>query len=919
MPALFSHHRHILHPLQIVSLLLLIIFSVEIFIMLLFPFILPSCTPDYLRGLIDALLLTLLSGPFIWWLIAQPLRNAALLEFTRTKVALEHIVDAVISFDAQGLVESLNPAAERMFGYLPNEMIGQPINRIIPEISFPMISGLTEVGPSTLKSDERLETIGYRKDQSSFSLEFSISKQDLEGSTLFIAIIHNISERKRLEHVMAEQKIFAESLIQNSAVPCFVLNPAHQVIIWNRACEELTGIPAVDVLGSDSPWKAFYNHRRPVLADIILTEDTASIPQFFSNFEKSNFIPEGVKAEGWYPSINGTERYITFSAAPIRNGNGELVAAIETLEDITERKRYEEQLEYQANHDGLTNLPNRNLLTDRIQQAILMSRRSHNEVAVFFVDLDNFKFINDSLGHDIGDRLLKIVAERISSCVRSGDTVARQGGDEFVILISNQSAASHAVMIADKVLKLIAQPFHVDEHELVITCSIGISVYPRDGEDVLTLIKNADVAMYRAKEQGRNTFQFFTGEMNARSFERMTMEKHLRRALERDEFIVYYQPKVSLQTGRITSMEALIRWQHPEMGMVSPVSFIPLAEETGLIESIGEWVLRTACSQNKSWQAKGFSPLTVAVNLSGRQLWQQNVTGLIDQILLETGLDPCYLELEITESMVMQDIERVTGILRTLKSMGVSLAMDDFGTGYSSLSYLTRFPFDKLKIDQSFVRDITSNPDNAAIATTVIAMAHSLHLKVIAEGVETKGQLNYLRLHGCDEIQGYYFSQPVAAVAFEKLLQEDRQLERLPDNHFITKKTILLVDDEIEVALALQRLFLLEEYEVLIASSAAEGFELLASNQVSVVVSDQAMPIMTGVEFLSRVKELYPNTVRIILTAHADLNTVTDAINRGAIYKFLHKPWNNEIIRNTVAEAFKHHALLTSKKDSNIP
>jgi len=904
-------YQRVPQPLQIAALLLAIISWAEILIMFLLPFILPPDAPHFIQSLTDGLLLTLISAPFIWWLIARPLRNAALSEFNRTKAALEHIVDAVVNFDNQGNVESLNPAAEKMFGYLSDEIIGQPIGRIIPQISDEAF-GLTA---TYMEAGVRHETVGYHKDQTLFPLELSISRQDTGDRLTFIAIIHNIAERRRLENVMFEQKEFAESLVQNSAVPSFVLNPTHQVIIWNRACEELTGIRAEAMLGRDEAWKAFYDHKRPVLADSIIDGDTAQAAQYFSNFAKSNFIPEGVQAEGWYQNLNGKERYIMFNAAPIRNSKGKLLAAIETLEDISERKRYEEQLEYQANHDDLTSLPNRNLLTDRIQQALLMSRRNHNEVALFFVDLDNFKFINDSLGHDVGDKLLKIAAERLAGCVRSGDTVARQGGDEFVIVISDQSVSDHATMIAKKILKSIAQPFCIDEHELVITCSIGISVSPRDGEDVQTLVKNADMAMYRSKAQGRNTFQFFTGEMNARSFERMTMEKHLRRALEHDEFHVYYQPKVSLDTGRITSMEALIRWQHPEMGMVSPTTFIPLAEETGLIESIGEWVLRTACMQNKAWQDAGFAPLTVAVNLSGRQLWQQNVTGLIDQILLETNLNPRYLELEITESMVMQDAERVTTILKALKNMGISLAMDDFGTGYSSLGYLTRFPFDKLKIDQSFVRDITSNPDNAAIATTVIAMAHSLHLKVIAEGVETEGQLNYLRLHGCDEIQGYYFSRPVTAVAFEQLLREDCQLQLAPDNSHGQKKTILLVDDEKDVALALQRLLLLEEYEVLIGGSAAEGFELLANNQVSIIVADQSMPIMTGTEFLSRVKELYPDTVRIILTAHADLNTATDAINRGSIYKFLSKPWNDDVILNTIDEAFRYHASLKSREE----
>ena len=562
---------------------------------------------------------------------------------------------------------------------------------------------------------------------------------------------------------------------------------------------------------------------------------------------------------------------------------------------------------HQATHDGLTNLPNRNLLADRMRQALLMSQRNRQQVAVFFVDLDNFKNINDSFGHDVGDLLLKIVAERLSGCVRAGDTVARQGGDEFVIIIANQKAADYAAQIVGKLQEAISQPCRIKKHEFVITCSIGIAIFPKDGEDVQTLFKNADVAMYRAKEQGRNTFQFYTGEMNASSLARMTMENHLRRALERDELSLYYQPKVNLSTGRITGMEALLRWHNPEMGMISPASFIPLAEETGLIVPIGEWVLRTACSQNKAWQDAGLPPLTVAVNLSPRQFRQENLLGIIRQVLLEAGLDPQYLELEITESMVMQEVDRVMTILQALKGMGIYLAMDDFGTGFSSLSYLKRFPFDKLKVDQSFVREITSDPDSAAIATTVIAMAHSLHLKVIAEGVETEGQLNYLRLHDCDEMQGFYFSRPLPATEFEQLLREGRHLPFSDDTQGRADKTLLVVDDDIEVSEALSEILVLEGYKVFIAATAKEGFELLANNRIAVVISDQRMPGMTGTEFLRKVMELYPGTVRILLSGHGDLNLVADAINNSSIFKYVGKPWSDEFIKVTIDEAFRYH------------
>jgi diguanylate cyclase (GGDEF)-like protein len=606
----------------------------------------------------------------------------------------------------------------------------------------------------------------------------------------------------------------------------------------------------------------------------------------------------------WARRKDGSELPVEISLSPLETPEGIIVSAV--VRDITERKRYEERLEYQATHDGLTDLPNRNLLADRLYQALLNAHRYRRQVAVLFVDLDHFKFINDSLGHDMGDRLLKIVAERLTHCVRSNDTVARQGGDDFVIVLSGLEKAEDATMIAQKIQEAISGPINIDEHELEISCSIGISISPKDGEDGQALLKNADVAMYRAKERGRNNFQFFTAELNERAVERMTMEKHLRRALDRDEFLLHYQPQVDLTTGRIVGMEALLRWQSPELGLVSPGRFIPLAEETGLIVSIGEWALKTACARNRAWQDAGLPPLPMAANLSARQFQNVDLVGTVARILRETGLDPCFLELEITESLVMQDVESASALLGELKGLGAQLSMDDFGTGYSSLSLLKRFPFDKLKIDISFVREITTDPDSAAIARTIIAMAHNLNLRVIAEGVETEGQLAYLRAHGCDEMQGFYFSRPVPAGDFEALLRENRRLPFPEGSDSASERTLLVVDDEPQVVAVFERLLGKEGYRILSAGGAEEGFELLALNRVGVVVCDQRMPGMDGIEFLRRVRELYPETIRIALSGYADMETVTDAVNRDAIYKFFTKPWEDDFVRESIRDAFRH-------------
>lgn len=427
-----------------------------------------------------------------------------------------------------------------------------------------------------------------------------------------------------------------------------------------------------------------------------------------------------------------------------------------------ERKRYQEELERQANYDGLTGLPNRHLFHDRLKQAVF-AQRSAKSIAVVFIDLDHFKVINDSLGHNFGDEVLRHVGERLTAAVRDGDTVARLGGDEFVLILSDQTREEVIFRTMRRLIGKVGEPMIVGDRELNITCSAGISLYPQDGPDVQTLLKNADAAMYRAKSVGRNTFQFFTAEMNELANERLSMEQALRRAIERDELLLHYQPRLNLLTGEVDGVEALVRWMHPVRGLTYPDRFISLAEETGLIVPIGEWVLRTACEQGRDWRRAGFRPV-ISVNLSARQLWGGGLVRLVGDVIAETGMSE-QLELELTESMVMHDAENVIVTMQGLKSLGVRLSVDDFGTGYSSLSYLKRLPLTALKIDGSFVRDISSGaPDEGLIAKAIISLAHSLHLRVIAEGVETEEQRAFLKAHACDEIQGYLVSRPVAAV-----------------------------------------------------------------------------------------------------------------------------------------------------------
>ncbi|HTY49623.1 MAG TPA: EAL domain-containing protein, partial [Steroidobacteraceae bacterium] len=426
--------------------------------------------------------------------------------------------------------------------------------------------------------------------------------------------------------------------------------------------------------------------------------------------------------------------------------------------------------EQQANYDALTGLANRSLLQDRLSQAILTAATFNTRLAVAFIDLDRFKYINDSLGHHVGDVLLRTMAERFRACVAERDTVARLGGDEFVLLLNSQESADQVRLVLERMLAQVSEPWTTEHGEFQVTCSIGVALYPEDGTDAQTLLKHADSAMYRAKDSGRNNFQFFTPELNALMTERLEMETKLRRALERNQFCLHYQPRIDLATGRVVGAEALIRWNIPGEGLVLPGRFISLAEDTGLISPIGTWVLQEACAQNRAWQDAGLPPTVVSVNVSARQFRTANFVRIVADTLAATGLAPGYLEIELTES-VMHDAPQLVAMLGELKKLGVHIAIDDFGTGYSSLNSLKRFPVDRLKIDRSFVEHIATDSDDAAIVRTIIALGHNLGLKVLAEGVETIEQLGFLRRHGCEEVQGFYFNRPMSAEQFPEVLR----------------------------------------------------------------------------------------------------------------------------------------------------
>jgi diguanylate cyclase (GGDEF)-like protein/PAS domain S-box-containing protein len=467
----------------------------------------------------------------------------------------------------------------------------------------------------------------------------------------------------------------------------------------------------------------------------------------------------------------GEEVPIEASISPMFDQNGSPTGSVIVFRDVTAARAMAEKMTHSFEHDALTGLPNRLLLNDRIEQAIAMAPRHDRQVAVLFLDLDGFKHINDSLGHSTGDKLLQSIAKRLVGCVRNSDTVSRQGGDEFVVLLTDAGQWEDAVIVAERMLKAVAQAHLIDNHDLHVTTSIGVSIYPDDGEDAETLIRNADTAMYQAKADGRHSYKFFKPAMNVRAVERQSIEASLREALKNDEFVLHYQPKIDLETGLITGAEALIRWTHPTRGDLSPAQFVPIAEDSGLIRQIGTWVLREACRQARSWVDEGLPPMTMAVNVSASELSDETYVQRLFATLSETGMEPEFLELELTESVLMKHAHSAAIILQALRRTGVQVALDDFGTGYSSLSYLRDFPIDSVKIDRSFVNEVTSVQEDTSIVKAVISMAQSLGLRVVAEGVENLDQLHFLRAHSCDEAQGFLFSRAVPPDEFATLLR----------------------------------------------------------------------------------------------------------------------------------------------------
>jgi diguanylate cyclase (GGDEF)-like protein/PAS domain S-box-containing protein len=584
-------------------------------------------------------------------------------------------------------------------------------------------------------------------------------KGQIDSRGLLRALRYAI-ERKIMEEALFVEKERAQVTLNSIGDAVVCSNVSGNITFLNLVAERMTGWSWQEAAGR--PMSEVFQ-----ILDAVSRETTPNPMDAAMGQDRTVHIPSNCVLL----RRDGFETPIEDSVAPIHDRDGKATGAVIVFRDVSTARAMAAQMTHSAQHDFLTGLPNRMLLNDRVSQAIVLAPRHSKKVAVLFLDLDGFKHINDSLGHPIGDKLLQSIAKRLVSCVRSSDTVSRQGGDEFVVLLSEMEQSEDAAISALRILQAVAEVHTIDHHDLHVTTSIGLSVFPDDGKDAETLVKNADTAMYQAKENGRHSYQFFRPAMTVRAVERQSIEENLRRALERQEFTLHYQPKIRLRTGEITGAEALLRWSHPVRGPVSPTQFIPVAEDCGLILPIGQWVLREACKQARAWVDLGLPLGTMAVNISSMEFRDDNFLESVFAILSETGLDPRSLELELTESVLMKRAESAASVLKTLRARGVQIAVDDFGTGYSSLSYLRKFPIDALKIDQSFVRQITSAPDDATIVTAVISMGRSMKLRVVAEGVETREELAFLQNHQCDEAQGFYFSRPVLPQQFAILLK----------------------------------------------------------------------------------------------------------------------------------------------------
>lgn len=667
---------------------------------------------------------------------------------------LASIGDAVISFDADGKIRYINAMAEAITGWKANEAIKHSLSEVVVLMNSRSESDEPIDPMNLIDSDMLFSLPGGYQIQSKFGVSIPISMNIIpvknnEQSSVHESGIMIFSDKR--EHLINERQVqMAEKIFDNSIEGIILTDNELRIQQINKTFSEVTGYQLNDVIGKQPSILQSGQHDRNFYKDMWATLRRSGMwqGQIFNKRKTGEVYPE------W------------LSIYVIKNKNGDVINYIGLFSDLTEKRMTEEHIHQLAHYDALTGLPNRLLFMERLKQVILMARRKAIKIALLFLDLDGFKKINDSLGHDAGDMLLQEVSIRLKKYMRESDMVCRLGGDEFTIIIEGYSQIGDIVIVVNKILKELAKPVHIGERMVYVTASIGISLYPDDGDDIQNLVKNADTAMYAAKERGKNCYDFYDYEMNRKTLERLTLEGCIHRAYEQNQFMVYYQPKIDLRDGSVCGAEALIRWNHDRAGFVPPSQFIPLAEETGMILPIGEWVIRTVCSDMRRWREEGLEDIPISINLSAVQFRDPNLIKVIDTIIRQEEIEPQFIDLEITESMLMGNVENSISMMHQLKEIGVTLSIDDFGTGYSSLKYLKQFPINTLKIDKSFIDELPGNHSDEAIVKTIIDLAHNLDMDIIAEGIEKPEQARFLLVHGCRKAQGFYYSKAIEAKSF---------------------------------------------------------------------------------------------------------------------------------------------------------
>ncbi|WP_075880353.1 EAL domain-containing protein [Vreelandella massiliensis] len=794
--------------------------------------------------------------------------------------------DLFCCVDLDGCFKQVNPAFLTLLEYREDTVLGHSYAQVVCEEDQPLVADmLARLAQGEVVDVFELQVVSASKRR--YWVEVNAS---LGADRVIYVVARQITERKAVEGQLRLLKRGVESSV-NGILIADAGQPDLPLVYANAAFERITGYPREEVLG--------HNCR------FLQGEETD--PQVVRQLREGIAAEREVHVTLRNYRRNGELFWNELYISPVRDENGAVTHYIGVQNDISEQRQYQAQIAYNASHDTLTGLPNRNALARRLAQGCQVARRHQRYLAVLFIDLDEFKPINDTLGHEVGDFILVEAAKRLQSVLRPWDTVGRFGSDEFVALLPDLAQESDALHVVERILHQLATPYRHKGSEMRITASVGITTSDGNVDRPEALLQQADLAMYKAKRQGRNTYQWYTEGLNQKVSARVALRSALQQAIEQKQFELHYQPQIHSPSGRVTGIEALLRWRHPERGYISPAEFISLAEDTGQIIPISDWVLATACRDGQRLNALGFGRVSLAVNISPMQFQRPGFFASIQQTLNASDFDPTLLELELTEGVLMESAEQAIDTLNALRELGVHIALDDFGTGFSSLSYLKRLPINKIKMDRSFVREVISDHRDAAIIEGVVTMAAKMELEVLVEGVETAAQHAFLRKQLCESFQGFYFARPMP---FDDLVRFMR--EQLPVLPSVTStegdaaRTLLLLDDEPNILRALTRVLRRDGYRIIAVERAEDAFEQMAMNDVQVILSDQRMPEMSGTEFLRRAKELYPDTVQLILSGYTNLKTVTEAVNQGGVYKFITKPWDDDELRALVQEAFRH-------------